>query len=152
LKKTFGNLNIKGDNLKMKKIFLLLSLLVLTAGMSYAMIAHIATVASFSGDIRILHNGDLFPIANGTPLAAGDQIVFLTSRTGDWVEIIDDCLPGSPKFMIYQTTVPALTHIIYWDADVNNLSPKGDGGGKSLAIHDQEGFLPSQGPHANNPD
>jgi hypothetical protein len=125
----------------MKKVFLILSVLILAATVSYATIAHIASVTRFSGDIMVKHGPDLFPVAVGTLLCDGDELWFLTSRPNDSLEIRNVTLPNCPTSVIYQTDIPSSTHIIYWNAPANSVGSKDDGGGKTLTIIGKDNFL-----------
>jgi hypothetical protein len=125
----------------MKKLALVLFVLIIAAAMSYAGTAQIGSVKSFNGDVRVRRGTQLLQICNGFQLYDYDKIVFLTSGTTHWVEIVDEVLPNNPTYTIKRTDVPA-THIIYWYAWTNSLLPTENGGDGTLLIADEAGFDP----------
>lgn len=123
----------------MKKLFLILSMLMLAVGMSYA--EPIATITNISGTIIVKHNGICSIVASGAPVYDSDEIWLRSTQSGDWVELDNLVYTAYPIFRIRQTDVyPYYLSGRYWYAETSSFTypDKGDGGLKAIVVPQPE--------------
>jgi hypothetical protein len=118
----------------MKKLFLVLTLLALVAGMSYAGSTPIGSVKDFRGNIVLKRGPMQVQVSTGLKLYEGDKLIFSSCVNCDYIVIRDELLTNFPTLTINWADISSSTNTLYWNASTNSLSPFDNGGESTILI------------------